>query len=149
MLLVYRNVYKCIIITIIMKYKSLLVLISLIGSLFSGYLTYTKLFLGFCPINEGCANLWGYPVCVYGFILFFILLLSSIAFYYKDDLFNKFLILKISFIGILFSLYYAIIELFFTQNTRFSLGMPTCVYGLFMFTAIFIIHLKNNSFKCK
>jgi disulfide bond formation protein DsbB len=104
-------------------------------------------FLGFCPINEGCPFLWGYPACVYGFIMFFILFLSSVIFYYKEDLFNNLVIAKVSFIGILFSLYYALVELFFTEcpgGCHYSLGFPTCIYGLFMYSAVFIIIMRHK-----
>jgi hypothetical protein len=130
-----------------MNYKQWLITITLVGTLFSGYLSFTKLVGGYCPINEGCPTLWSYPVCVYGFILFLVLFLSSVAFYYKDNLFNNLIIAKTSFIGVLFSLYYALVELFFTARigpVKYSLGLPTCLYGLFMFAAIFIIIMRHK-----
>jgi len=130
-----------------MNYKHWLVILTLVGTLFSGYLTITKLIGGYCPIQEGCPVLWGYPVCVYGFILFLTLFLSSAVFYHKEDLFNNLVIAKVSFIGVLFSLYYGLVELFFTPRigpAYFSLGLPTCIYGLFMFSAIFIIIMRHK-----
>lgn len=130
-----------------LTYKFWLIILTTIGILFSGYLTFTKLFGGYCPINEGCPVLWGFPVCVYGFIMFLTLFLSSLAFYYKEDLFNNLVIAKVSFIGVLFSLYYALVELFFTPRIgppNFSLGFPTCVYGLFMYAVIFIIIMRHK-----
>ncbi|GIU69313.1 MAG: hypothetical protein KatS3mg002_0549 [Candidatus Woesearchaeota archaeon] len=129
-------------------YKKWIILISFIGVLFSGYLTFTKIFIGYCPINEGCAILWGYPVCVYGLIMFLIIFLSSLTFYFKKDLFNALVITKVSFIGILFSLYYSIQEIFFTNTpVKYSLGLPTCVYGLAMYGAVFMIIINSKIIK--
>ena len=44
--------------------------ISLAGMLFSGYLSYSELFLGVCALGEGCKFLLGLPSCVYGFIMY-------------------------------------------------------------------------------
>jgi len=130
-----------------MNYKQWLVTLTLLGTLFSGYLTFTKMFGGYCPIQEGCPVLWGNPVCAYGFIMFLILFLSSIVFYYKEDLFNNLVIAKVSFIGVLFSLYYAVVELFYTTCAgpcKYSMGLPTCVYGLVMYAIVFIIIMRHK-----
>lgn len=55
--------------------KSILV-ISIAGLLFSGYLSYGELFLKSCPVG-GCSVLLGVPVCVYGFVMY--LLVFSIS----------------------------------------------------------------------
>jgi len=48
--------------------KSILV-IAIAGLLFSGYLSYSELFLRSCPIG-GCVNVLGAPACVYGFVMY-------------------------------------------------------------------------------
>jgi len=48
--------------------KTILV-ISVAGLLFSGYLSFGELFLKSCPVG-GCSNLLGVPVCVYGFVMY-------------------------------------------------------------------------------
>jgi hypothetical protein len=53
--------------------------VSLIGVLFSGYLSSNDLFGSICKF--GCSKIGGIPTCVYGFVMFaliFTLALSSI-----------------------------------------------------------------------
>ncbi len=48
--------------------------ISIAGLLFSGYLSYTELFAGFCgaaKLGMGtCTNVFQVPACVYGFFMY-------------------------------------------------------------------------------
>lgn len=55
----------------------IIVWISIAGMLFSGYLSYTELFKGACPLG-GCSNILGIPACVYGFVMYLIVLIISI-----------------------------------------------------------------------
>ncbi len=61
------------------KQTSLIIIlvISIAGLLFSGYLSYSELFMKSCPIG-GCSNLLGFPVCVYGFIMYLLVFIISI-----------------------------------------------------------------------
>lgn len=56
--------------------------IALAGLAFSGYLSYTELFAGFCgaaKLGVGlCTNVGGIPACVYGFVMYLIILIISI-----------------------------------------------------------------------
>lgn len=52
--------------------------ISLAGILFSGYLSYSELFVQVCPIG-GCSNLGGIPVCVYGLIMYLAVFIISLT----------------------------------------------------------------------
>ncbi len=56
--------------------------ISIAGILFSGYLSYTELFAGFCgaaKLGMGqCTNVVGIPACVYGFAMYTAVLIISI-----------------------------------------------------------------------
>jgi uncharacterized membrane protein len=111
---------------------------SIIGVLFSGYLTISKLVLGVCPLKESCPFLFNYPVCLYGLIMFVTLLLATITLLYidaKDKLAQQ--VLKyISILGILFSTYYIYQEIFVLTcpgGCVYSLGIPTCIYGLVMY----------------
>lgn len=123
-----------------MKNKTLwLILISLGGVLFSGYLSLSKIFSGVCPLSEGCPLFLGYPACYTGFIIFFTLFLLS--------LFKQPKAIKIvSFLGILFAFYSTYIDLVYPSCPsgicRYSLLLPTCVYGLVMYLSIFILSLK-------
>jgi len=50
--------------------------IALLGMLFSGYLSYTELFAGVCTL--GCSKVGAVPACVYGFVMYSIVLVISI-----------------------------------------------------------------------
>jgi uncharacterized membrane protein len=56
--------------------------ISIAGLLFSGYLSYTELFAGFCgaaTLGMGtCTNVLQIPACVYGFVMYLIVFIISI-----------------------------------------------------------------------
>jgi uncharacterized membrane protein len=49
-------------------------IISIAGILFSGYLSYTELFAGFCGASKlgmgECTNIAQIPACVYGFVMY-------------------------------------------------------------------------------
>ena len=53
-------------------------IISLLGLLFSGYLSYGELFSKSCYIG-GCSSVGGVPACVYGFVMYLFVFLISIA----------------------------------------------------------------------
>jgi len=114
---------------------------SIIGVLFSGYLTISKLVLGVCPLRESCPFLLGYPVCLYGLIMFVALLISSITLLCintEDKIASK-VLLYVSIFGILFSGYYVYQEFFVIQcvgGCIYSLGLPTCVYGLLTYIIV-------------
>ena len=56
--------------------------ISIAGMLFSGYLSYTELFAGFCGSAElgmgACSNVFQIPACVYGFIMYILVFVISL-----------------------------------------------------------------------
>ena len=51
--------------------------ISIAGLLFSGYLSFSEIIMGVCPLG-GCGNLLGLPVCVYGFVMYLAIFIVSI-----------------------------------------------------------------------
>lgn len=53
--------------------------ISILGMLFSGYLSYGELFQASCPLKGGCASVLGMPACVYGFIMYLVVFCISLA----------------------------------------------------------------------
>ncbi|MCX6751038.1 MAG: hypothetical protein NTZ83_06275 [Candidatus Pacearchaeota archaeon] len=61
--------------------KTILV-ISIAGLLFSGYLGYTELFAGFCGASKlgmgNCTNVLQIPACVYGFFMYLIVFIIAI-----------------------------------------------------------------------
>jgi uncharacterized membrane protein len=56
--------------------------ISIAGILFSGYLSYTEIFAGFCGASKlrmgNCTNVFQIPACVYGFVIYLVILIISI-----------------------------------------------------------------------
>jgi len=56
---------------------TVILIISIAGILFSGYLSFAELFAGSCPLG-GCSNLLGLPVCVYGLIMYIIVFIFSL-----------------------------------------------------------------------
>ena len=56
--------------------------LSIAGMLFSGYLSYTELFAGFCGASQlgmgSCTNVFHIPACVYGFVMYLVVLIIAI-----------------------------------------------------------------------
>ncbi|MCX6775120.1 MAG: hypothetical protein NTY99_03485 [DPANN group archaeon] len=56
--------------------------VSVAGLLFSGYLSYTELFAGFCgaaKLGMGtCTNVFQIPACVYGFFMYLAVFVISL-----------------------------------------------------------------------
>jgi uncharacterized membrane protein len=68
-----------------MKPKTALIIIliiSIAGMIFSGYLSYTELFAGFCGASKlgmgNCTNVFQIPACVYGFVMYLIVFIISL-----------------------------------------------------------------------
>ena len=55
----------------------IILLISVAGLLFSGYLSYGELAQKVCPLG-GCLNVLGAPACVYGFVMYLIVFIVSL-----------------------------------------------------------------------
>jgi uncharacterized membrane protein len=51
--------------------------LSIIGMLFSGYLSYSELFTGTCAIG-GCSVVANIPACVYGFVMYLLVFALSL-----------------------------------------------------------------------
>lgn len=105
-------------------------IVAIIGVLFSGFLTFYNA-IGACPLIEGCSELFGLPSCVYGLIIFGAILLFSII---KTDL-----IRITSIVGVGFSAAMSIIDLFIAPSPYYSLGLPSCIYGLAMYVVILVL----------
>jgi hypothetical protein len=126
----------------------LLALISLAGTLFSGYLTASKMVADVCPLNEGCPYLFGYPSCLYGFLIFFSLLVLSLLYLYKPKNNRNILktIVAVSVFGIVYGVYFSVYDLFFLQcaggQCQYSLLLPSCIYGTALYAFIFFHSFK-------
>ena len=121
------------------RYKKILLVLTLAGVLFSGYLSAVKLLTDTCALNEPCPYFLGYPSCWYGFAMYLVMFAATaFALFGKT---NAKAALKtdliVSFLGILFAGRFAIQE--FMQSTITGvLGLSTCVYGLIFYILIFI-----------
>lgn len=122
------------------KYLKFILVLSIGGILFSGYLSANKLFSGTCAFNETCPYFLGYPACFYGFGFFLILLSTSILgvlgkIQEKTAINTLFFV---SLIGILFSGNFVSQEV--ASSKLFgNLGLSTCAYGLIFYIVIFIL----------
>ncbi len=56
---------------------SIILILSITGMLFSGYLSYGELFKKSCYLG-GCSLVAGYPACVYGFIMYLIVFIIAV-----------------------------------------------------------------------
>lgn len=116
--------------------------LSIAGILFAGYMTLQKFISGTCSFGEACPFLWGYPVCLYGLIIFFMLFLATLKLLLdSNDKLAKHIFKYISILGIIYSGYYAYQDIFHPlcrDNCVYQLGLPTCVYGFIVFLAVFV-----------
>ena len=55
---------------------TVILLISIVGVLFSGYLSYSEIFQGHCPLGS-CPQVGPLPACVYGLIMYLLILILS------------------------------------------------------------------------
>lgn len=126
-------------------YVKTIFIFSLIGLLFSGYLSFTKLFFGSCPLKEGCPLFLSYPACYFGFIFFLILFILSILLLKTQSKNRIKTVFYVSLLAIIFALYSTIKEYLLPSCLNgvcdYSLLLPTCVYGLIMYIVIFIMSL--------
>ena len=143
-----EEVQSCVYNEIMKKRQFLLTssVLSLCGVLFAGYISFSKLFTGQCPLNESCPYFLGYPACWFGLGLFSILLAGSLSGYFNliDLRTSKWWVGVVSFLGILFAGQFVIEEatLYFSGSVfNYALGLPSCVYGLIFYIALFIISL--------
>jgi uncharacterized membrane protein len=56
---------------------TLILVISIAGMLFSGYLSFGEVVLGSCPVG-GCSSIAGIPTCVYGFVMYMAIFIISL-----------------------------------------------------------------------
>lgn len=115
---------------------------SISGFIVVGYLSAVKLLSGTCVAKELCMNVLGLPICVYGLLIFLMLIsLSVLIIKGRVDLHRgMFAIAAASFVGVLFSGYFSAIQFSALARGGFSAhtsDVPTCLIGLMMFMIIF------------
>jgi uncharacterized membrane protein len=57
---------------------TIILVISLGGMAFSGYLTFGELVQKTCALGGGCSSVFGLPACVYGFVMYTIVFIISL-----------------------------------------------------------------------
>jgi hypothetical protein len=125
------------------KYFNKIILIfSIIGILFSGTLSYFSMVLGKCLLKDPCPVFFGLPSCFYGFILFLTLIILSVLAMLKEKKRDNLMdgIYYLSIIAVLYAIFSASYEVFYLcadGSCKYSLGLPTCIYGLIMYLVIF------------
>jgi uncharacterized protein with PQ loop repeat len=55
-----------------------ILIISIAGLLFSGFLSYGELIKKSCSLAGGCQNIAGIPVCIYGFVMYLIIFIITL-----------------------------------------------------------------------
>ena len=129
------------------KLTTTLFILSIMGSLFSGYLSGVKFFTHTCAFKESCPYFLGYPACYFGFAMFFTLLVfSSLLFFNKIQKGTGTKVtIFVSALGILFAGYFTFRELpilFKSGLSAYILGLPTCAMGFVFFILVFIFSVK-------
>ena len=56
----------------------IILVLSIAGMLFSGYLSYNELFRKVCVLGGSCPSVSGIPACVYGFFMYLIVFIVSL-----------------------------------------------------------------------
>lgn len=124
-------------------YFKIIFMLSLGGVLFAGYLSIVQIVTGTCALNEPCPYFLGYPACWYGLVMFLSIFVFNLVALLSRISFRTSLIFItiISFAGILFSGWLSWGEILSWLNNAITYAMilPTCVYGLIFYLAIFIL----------
>lgn len=127
-------------------YKKTILFLGFSGLLFSGYLSAVKLFTSACALNEPCPYFLGYPACWYGFLMFLALFVSAVVGFSKNSRLKTMaqIHMLVSGLGILFAGRFTIPEIgrILSGHATYSLGLPTCAYGLIFYVIIFILSIR-------
>ena len=126
------------------QYK--LLLLTIAGSSFAGYLAAGKFLTGNCTLSVSCSCFLGYPTCYYGFAMFALMLLLSIGYIITNNKLHAKLISVVAMLGIIFSSYFSFIEIMpmITSGTIYGLILPSCTYGLVVYLIVLYISYKNS-----
>ncbi len=126
-----------------LKVIKAVVLLGLGGTMFAGYLAFSKMILGTCALGEACVNILGLPSCVYGFCLFAaILAVSGYAVIAKvSETWVEKTLQVLGIVGVIFSAYVSILDIgpWLSSGASYSLVLPSCVYGLAFFIAVLVL----------
>lgn len=120
-------------------FLGIILVLAVIGTLFSGYLTYYT----FTSNKPGCdLFFFGLPSCFFGALIYtavFVLSLVVVADRHSRSK-KAVAISVISAVGIAFASFLTLYVLSFKSCTSLEiLGIPPCVYGLVMYVAILLL----------
>lgn len=121
-----------------------MLVLSLTGTLFAGYVSAVKIFGGSCAFNEPCPYFLGYPACWYGFVMFCAMLVVSLVAMVKktEEPWPVQANAVISFLGVLFAGSFVVQEVRYISSwleADYALLLPSCVYGFIFYIVIFIL----------
>ena len=124
-----------------------LLILSLAGLLFSGFLSYQKLTSNVCTLSSSCAYILGVPSCYYGFAGFLLLSLLSAALYLGigPERTHIKILRGLSAVFFLFAVAVGIIELPMGPH---ALLVPTCFYGAVLYAFSFLIATSIERGEC-
>ena len=127
-----------------------MLVLTLGGVLFSGYLSFYKLLTGNCALNEPCPFFLGHPACWYGFAMFVAMFLIALSARIRNRAFRRPVMFTaaISLLGIIFSgsFVWSDVQVWLASAQSYALILPSCVYGLIFYIVIFalsLVALKN------
>jgi hypothetical protein len=121
-------------------------ILALGGTLFAGYLSGIKFFSQTCAFRESCPYFAGYPACYFGLAMFltmFVVTALALSGKMAERAATK-ANAAVSFLGILFAGKFTWGEISLWLGgaaPRYTLGLPTCAYGLIFYVAIFVLSL--------
>lgn len=133
------------------KHISILIL-SIAGLLFSGFLSAVKFFSNTCALGETCPIFLGLPACYFGFAMYLALAILSVFFVTRKFARIRMALISVSGLGIFFAGYFTGKELptLFAEGIgSFVLGLPTCAWGLLFYVAIFILTVSSTTSSTK
>lgn len=110
------------------------------GSTLSGYLSYINLwgsgceeaFISCSASAAGPVVIFGLPNCMYGFVMFFIVLVLALVSIFRDLLKVRTTTFWLSIVGTLFAFGLSVYEIFWLKAS----SLPACVYGFIFYFCI-------------
>jgi uncharacterized membrane protein len=117
------------------------------GTALSGYLSYVNQWGSGCDkaaiscsgSASGQVEIFGLPNCVYGFAMFFIVLVLALIVVARDFARVRKTIFWLGVVGTLFALSLSVYEIFWLDAT----SLPACVYGLVFYACILGLSWKQ------
>ena len=128
-----------------------LLLVTIFGMAFSGYLTYGVLSANTCPLNGGCTRVFGYPSCMYGFTMYTVMMIVVLLTLTGKVVFatGRRVVLLVSVIGMV-ELTWVTFDLNALTFRSFELfGAATIFYLILIFALINILASVEKRFAYK